>query len=287
MKPAPFAYIRPDSLEAALAILAERPDEARIIAGGQSLMPMLNLRLAQAGLLVDINRISGLDVLSEESGGLRVGATVRHADLLAHVNRSDAFPLLAAAIPFIAHQAVRNRGTICGSLALADPASELPACALCLDAEITAASTRGRRVIPASDFFLGLYETALAPDEMIVDVLFPRAQAGWRFGFEEVFRRRGDFAMAGIATGMNVVGGVIEQARIILFGVADRPIRAIAVEDALNNERLAAPTVQERALQTLTEIEVMPSAEYPSAYKQHLLSVLLQRALVEHAKGAS
>jgi carbon-monoxide dehydrogenase medium subunit len=287
MKPAPFAYIRPDSLDAALVALAERPDEARIIAGGQSLMPMLNLRLAQAGLLVDINRIPGLDVLSEEPAGLRVGATVRHADLLAHVARSDAFPLLAVALPLIAHQAVRNRGTVCGSLALADPASELPACALCLDAEITVASTRGRRVIPASDFFLGLYETALAPDEMIVDVLFPRAQADWRFGFEEVSRRRGDFAMAGLANGMNVVNGVIEQAHIVLFGVADRPVRATAAEDALTGERLAAPATQERALEALAAIEVAPSGEYSSAYKRHLLSALLRRALADHAKGAS
>ncbi len=282
MKPAPFSYIRPASLDAALAALAERPDEARILAGGQSLMPMLNLRLAQAGLLVDINRIPGLDAISEEPAGLRVGATVRHADLLAYAARSNAFPLLAAAMPFIAHQAVRNRGTVCGSLALADPASELAACALCLNAEITATSTRGRRVIPASYFFLGLYETALALDEMIVDVLFPRADAGWRFRFEEVSRRRGDFAIAGIANAMRVVDGFVDQARIVLFAAADRPVRASAVEDALIGERLADPAIRERAVEALAEVDVMPSGEYPTVYKRHLLSVLLRKAFDDH-----
>lgn len=281
MKPAPFAYVRPTSVEAALTVLAERPDDARILAGGQSLMPMLNLRLAPVGLLVDINRIPGLDSIAEEPEGLRVGATVRHADLLAHVVRSGAHPLLAAAMPFIAHLAVRNRGTVCGSLALADPASELPACALCLGAKITVASTQGRRVLPAREFFLGLYETALAPDEMIVDVLFPRADAGWRFGFQEVSRRRGDFAIAGMASATRSAGTVIDEARIVPFAVADRPVRASAVEEALTGVRLADPAARERAVAALARVEVVPSGEYPASYKRHLLSVLLRRTLAD------
>jgi carbon-monoxide dehydrogenase medium subunit len=279
MKPARFEYVRPVSVEAALSALSERPDDARILAGGQSLMPMLNLRLAQAGLLIDINRISELNALVEDEGGLRVGATVRHADLLAHVARSDGFPLLASALPFIAHQAIRNRGTVCGSLALANPASELPACALCLDAEITAASVRGRRVIPASAFFLGLYETALAPDEMIVEVFFPRSQAGWRFGFEEVARRHGDFALAGLASGIQAVEGIIRNVRLIFFGVADQPVRARAVEAELIGKSPADPAARKRAVEALSEFEVISSDEYPAEYKRHLTGVLLRWAL--------
>jgi carbon-monoxide dehydrogenase medium subunit len=283
MKPARFEYVRPTSVGAVLSALSRRPDDARILAGGQSLVPMLNLRLAQPGLLIDINGIPELNALVEEEAGLRVGATVRHADLLAHVVRSDGFPLLVSAMPFIAHQAIRNRGTVCGSLALADPASELPACALCLDAEITAASVRGRRFIMASEFFLGLYETALAPDEMIVEVFFPRSQTGWRFEFEEVARRHGDFALAGLASGVQAVDGIIKNVRLVLFGVADRPVRARAAEAELLGRSPADPAARKRAVEALSEMEILSSGEYPAEYKRHLAGVLLRRTLARHA----
>jgi carbon-monoxide dehydrogenase medium subunit len=285
MKPAPFEYFRADSLGAALSALAKRPDDARILAGGQSLMPMLNLRLAQPGLLVDINRIPGLNALTDEERGTRVGATVRHADLLDHAAGPGGHPLLARAMPYVAHQGIRNRGTACGSLALADPASELPACALCVDAEITVASVRGTRTVRASEFFVGLYETALEADEMIVDVLFPRPEPGWRFGFDEVSRRHGDFALAGMACAVCVRDGAVAEARIVLFGVADRPVRASAAEQALIGTPLGDLAAHRRATAALDEVDVEASGEYPTAYKRHLAAVLLRRLLSRHAEA--
>lgn len=280
MKPSRFDYVRPASLDETLEHLAIHGDEARILAGGQSLVPMMNLRLAAPALLVDINRVLGLDRLVEDEAGLRVGATVRHAELMAHVSRSDAYPLLASALPFVAHGGVRNRGTVCGSLALADPASELPACALCLEAEIGVVSQTGRRVVPARDFFRGLYETALAPGEMIEEVLFPSATQGWRHHFEEVSRRRGDYAIAGLAAGLQVGEDRIADARLVLFALSDRPVRASAAERSLIGTAPGDKDAVRRAEAALVyEVEIIPSGEYTAAYKRHLASVLLRRAL--------
>ena len=275
MKPARFDYARPETLADALALLDSHGDAARILAGGQSLVPMLNLRLAAPALLVDIGRLPGLDTIVEEERGIRVGALVRHADLLAFSGRTGRDELLAAALPFVAHQAVRNRGTVCGSLALADPASELPACALCLDAEMTLVSCGGRRVLSASDFFVGLYQTALRPDEMIVDVAFPRLAGEWRFAFEEVCRRHGDFAMAGLAAAFRVEDGIVAESRLAFFGVSDRPVRATLAEAAMSNRQVGDPT----GAFDLSDVEVLDSSEYSAGYKRHLMAVLLRRAV--------
>lgn len=280
MKPARFDYLRPHTLDEALGHLASHDGEARILAGGQSLVPMLNLRLATPSVLVDINRLPGLDVLAEEERGLRVGALVRHADLAAHVRNSGRHPLLAAALPFVAHQGVRNRGTVCGSLALADPASELPACAVCLDAEIGIAAAAGRRVVPAASFFQGLYETALEPAEMIVDVVFPRADPTWHFRFEEVARRRGDFAIAGLASAFRISAGLVAEARLVFLALGDRPARSVGLEGRLIG---AAAADAPRAFDSLREgdlaVEITDSGDYTAAYKRHLAAVLVRRAL--------
>jgi carbon-monoxide dehydrogenase medium subunit len=275
MKPARFDYIRPASLTEALDVLRSHGEDARILAGGQSLVPMLNLRLAAPALLVDINRIPGLGQIVQEERGIRVGALVRHAELLRAVSSSASQPLLAAALPFVAHQAVRNRGTVCGSLTLADPASELPACALCLGAEITLASTEGQRVVPGSEFFTGLYETAIRTGEMMTDVLFPRFSDGWRFSFEEVTRRHGDFAIAGLAGAFRIADAAVAECRLAFFGVSDRPVRSYETEAALVGMDLgAAPTKVAAA-----DIDVLESNDYSAAYKRHLMGVLLRRAL--------
>ena len=275
MKPARFDYVRPGSLDEALQALGHHGEEARILAGGQSLVPMLNLRLAAPAVLVDINRIPGLGQIAEEERGIRVGALVRHAELLRAVSSSASHPLLAAALPFVAHQAVRNRGTVCGSLSLADPASELPACALCLDAEITLASSEGRRVVGAADFFTGLYETAIRPGEMVTDVLFPRFPGGWRFAFEEISRRHGDFAIAGLAGAFRIVDGTVAESRLAFFGISDRPVRSFEAEAALVGAR---PGEQLGRL-AASDIEVLESNDYSAAYKRHLIGVLLRRAV--------
>lgn len=285
MKPARFEVRRPETLDRALLDLAEAGEEGRVLAGGQSLVPMLNLRLAAPAILVDINRIDELRVIAQEGDRLRVGALVRHAELLDYVSRTDHHPLLRSALPHVAHLAVRNRGTICGSIALADPASELPACALCLGAELHLASDGASRTVAADRFFVGLYETAVQPGEMIVAASFPAAVPGWHYHFEEVARRHGDFALAGIVAALRVEGGRVAEARIVFFGIADRPLRAEVVETALVGERIDDGLP--RALDGLAALEVSSSAAVSEAYRRHLMGVLLRRAAGTLKEAAS
>ncbi|TCT04197.1 FAD binding domain-containing protein [Aquabacter spiritensis] len=270
MKPAPFAYARPGTLAEAVALLGAEPGAARILAGGQSLMPMLNFRLAQPALLVDINRIADGAVLRQDADGLTLGPLVRHADLLRHCAAGRGHPLLAAALPLIAHSGIRNRGTVCGSLALADPAAELPACAVALDAELDLVSPRGTRRIGAEAFFRGIYETALAEDEMIAAVRFPPADPNWRWTCLEVARRQGDFAIAGLAAGFCATGA--PAARLVAFGVAERPLRLAAAEAALTARGSDA------AVATLADLDLLGGGDYPAAYRRQVLGTLLTRA---------
>lgn len=270
MKPARFDYRRPESVPEALALLAQ--PEAAVLSGGQSLMPMLNLRVARPAMLVDINRIAGLDAIALEGGVLRIGARARHAAVLASPLVAQAAPLLAQALPHVAHAAIRNRGTHGGSLALADPAAEMPACAVCLDATLVAASAaRGERRIAAADFFQGLYSTALEPDELLTRIEYPAAQPGWRFAFLEVARRHGDFAMAGLA--LALLPG--RDARLATCGVEAAPRRLPEAEAAL-----VAGDV-EGACAVLRSLEAMGTAETPAAYRLHLAQVLLRRAATQ------
>lgn len=280
MKPARFAYARPRSLPEAIDLLARHQSDAAILAGGQSLMPLLNLRMAQPAILIDINAIAGLGDITRQGDRIVIGSRARHSDVLRSVVLREANSLLLHAMPFVAHAAIRNRGTLGGSLALADPAAEMPACAVCLDAEIVALSCRGERTIPAADFFGGLYTTALASDEVIVRVSYPALDATWRVVFDEIARRRGDFAMAALALRVRVIDGRIDDCRIVFGGVEAYPRRMTKVEAALigrdvtdDGARAAAAVVLDDALMPLE------GGEYSPAYRRQLARVLLGRLL--------
>src|SRR5918996_3922519 len=197
MKPAAFDYHRPTSLAETFDLLDRYGDDGRLLAGGQSLVPALNMRLATPRAVIDINRLPGLDAIAVTAEGLVIGALARHAAVERSPLVREHAPLIAAAMPYIGHSAIRSRGTFGGSLALADPAAELPACVMALDATIRVESRRGRRDIAAGAFFRGVYTTALEPGEVLVEVLIPRAAGGWRSGFDELARRHGDFALVG------------------------------------------------------------------------------------------
>ncbi len=265
MKPARFDYARPATLAEALALLA-KPDTA-VLAGGQSLMPMMNLRVARPARLVDINRLP-LGEIALGNGVLRIGALARHAAVLASPLVAQAAPLLPQALAQVAHAAIRNRGTLGGSLSLADPAAELPACMLALDATLVAASAaRGERRIAASAFFHGLYSTALEPDELLLRAELPAAAPGWRYAFLELARRHGDFAMAGLALALGP-----GAARLALCGVEAGQRRQPAAEAALAAGDLPA------AIAALGTAEAMDSPDLPAAQRVHLAQVLLRRA---------
>ena len=224
MKAAPFAYARPATIEAAVAELARADGDGKVLAGGQSLVPVLAMRLARPSVLVDINQVGGLGELSLDRDGanpaLSVGATVRQRRL-EHDERAAAVPLLGLALPWVGHRELRSRGTVCGSLAHADPAAELPAVAACLDATLEVAGPSGPRTVAARDFFAGAMTTALGPDEVLTAVRFPVAGPGEGFGFAEFARRHGDFALAGVAVR---VRRSPRQAVLAAFGVSDRPV---------------------------------------------------------------
>ncbi|MGW4527409.1 FAD binding domain-containing protein [Amycolatopsis sp. NPDC004378] len=222
MKAAPFAYVRPSSLQDAIAELASTGGGGKVIAGGQSLVPVLAMRLARPETLVDITSVPELDHVGVTGGHLEIGATVRQR----RIERdpvSAAVPLLGMALPWVGHRELRSRGTVCGSLAHADPAAELPAVACCLNAELTVTGPGGARRVPAREFFSGAMTTALGADDILTAVRFPVAAAGEGFGFAEIARRHGDFALAGVVARVRVRGAEIE-AELTGFGVSDRPV---------------------------------------------------------------
>ncbi|KMO41371.1 molybdopterin dehydrogenase [Methylobacterium tarhaniae] len=233
MKAPDFAYARPASLDEALALLAAHGEDAVPLAGGQSLVTTLNLRLSAPSVLVDLNAIPGLSGITEAEGVVRVGAMARHREVGTSEIVRARLPLLAAAMPHIAHPAIRNRGTIGGSVALADPATEWPACCLALDATIVVRGPQAERRIAARDFFQGLYATALRPGEIVVAVEFPLPASDAVWGFDELARRRGDYALAGLAATARRTGAGLADMRLAFFGLADRPVLAVAAAAAL------------------------------------------------------
>lgn len=285
MKPVRFQYACPETLDEALALLAEHGSDAAVLAGGQSLMAMLNLRLAAPSIVIDINRIPGLERIARHVERLELGARVRHNDVLRSAEVRAAAPLLPMALAHVAHEAIRNRGTLGGSLALADPAAELPACAVCLDAAITVASAAGERTIGAADFFKALYTTALEPGELLLHVTVPVRDASWRFAFDEVARRHGDFALAGIAFGARIEDARITECRIVFTGVEPTSRRIARSEACLVGAELASREAATEAVAALArELEPMENSDYPADYKLHLAGVLLARALAEVAQ---
>lgn len=269
MKPAPFDYLRAASLDEAVAALAANTG-AKVIAGGQSLVPMLNFRLVDAPLFVDISGIDGLSGISEtEDGGIRIGALTRHFDLETSAVIRDRYPVLHEAMKHVAHLAIRNRGTIGGSLSHADPAAELPAMAVLLDAEIVAKGPGGERRIMARDFFEAPLTTKLASDEIVTAVELPSLPAGTGWGFEELAQRRGDFVVAGVAA--LVADG---NARIAVFGAHDTPLRATKAEQAFGSDGIDAAVAALGA-----EIDPSDDLHGSADYRRHLAGVLCKRAL--------
>ena len=279
MKAPRFAYARPASVAEALALLAEHKDEARVLAGGQSLVPMMNFRVAAPKVLVDINRIAALSGIKVTRNHVRIGALARHAELERSADIARHLPLVAAAMPHVAHPAIRNRGTFGGSCALGDPAAELPACAIALGASFVVAGKKGERRVAGQDFFKGLYATALRADELLVAAEFPLPKPGYASAFGELARRHGDYAMVGLAAHGSTLGKKFSDMRVVFFGVADRPQRAARFERALDGQPATAKAIA-AALAGL-DADLSPRADLhgSAATKLHLAKVLAARVL--------
>jgi CO/xanthine dehydrogenase FAD-binding subunit len=282
VKPAWFDYYAPRSLDEALRILADAGANGRVLAGGQSLMPMLNCRLVNPDVLVDINRIDGLNRLDDTQDCLTVGALVRHADLLHDHRVRESWPLLFEATKQVAHPAIRNRGTVCGSIAHNDPAAEHPSVLVTLDGTVVIAGAAGRRELAAEQFFTGILSNALQPGEMVVAVRYPRSPAGTGAGFVEFARRLGDFAIAGAAATLTVRDGVCERARLTIVGMGQGPVRARAAEDALTGRRLGDEgdeAFADAAEKAKAAVEPADDVHASAAYRRHLAGVMAKRAL--------
>jgi carbon-monoxide dehydrogenase medium subunit len=283
MKAPRFAYARPASIAEALALLAEHKDEARVLAGGQSLVPMLNFRLAAPKVLVDINRIAGLAGIKITKDHVRIGALTRHVELERSPDIARHLPLIAGAMPHIAHPAIRNRGTFGGSCALADPAAELPACALALGATFILAGKKGERRVAADDFFKGLYATALQAGELLVAAEFPLPKPGHASAFGELARRHGDYAMVGIAAHGSTQGKFADM-RVAFFGVGDRPQRAAQFERALDGQPATAKTLEGALAKLDADLDPRADLHATAATKRHLAKVLAGRVLKQFAE---
>lgn len=280
MKPAPFAYHRPESLEEVLALLAEHGDDAKLIAGGQSLVPMMNFRLVAPEHLIDLGGVGGLDGIGETDGEIVVGARVRHADLAASPLVRERCPLVAAAAETIGHWAIRQQGTIGGSLAHADPAAQLPLVAATLEAEIEATGPKGLRRIAAADFFEALMTTALAPDEVLTAVRFPLRRPGQGWSFDMRARRAGDFALVAVAATLTVADGRIEAARVGIGGVGDVPAVPDAVARALVDRPATAEAAAEAADAARSAVEPMGDPRVPAEFRRDLVQALTRRAVL-------
>jgi carbon-monoxide dehydrogenase medium subunit len=280
MKPAPFEYHRPASLLETFDLLERYGDDGRVLAGGQSLVPALNMRLATPRAVIDINRLPGLDGIRLAPEGLVIGALARHESVERSPLVREHAPLLGMAMPHVGHEAIRTRGTVGGSLALADPAAELPACAVALDATVRVEGRRGRREVRAGDFFRGIYTTALEPGELVVEVVIPRV-AGWRSGFQELARRHGDFALAGVAARALVERGAIGEARLVFFGVGPAPLRARGAEAALAGRPADAEAIAAARRALDAALDPPGDVHGSPALRRHLAGVLLARVIGE------
>lgn len=279
MKAPAFDYQAPRSVEEALALIGEFGDDARLLAGGQSLVPLMNFRLARPSVVIDLNGLDELSYIAEEDDGLRIGAMTRQAQVERSGAIAGGWPLLAEAIALVAHPAIRNRGTIGGSLAHADPAAELGAVASCLDAELELRSRAGSRRVLARDFFQGAYSTCLEPTEMVTEVRFPRPRQG-AAAFVEMSRREGDFALAGVAATVELdEERRCRDARIAFCGVEPSPWRPAAVEAALKGETLSQDLLAEASALAADAMESYDDVHASARYRRHLSVVLCRQAL--------
>jgi aerobic carbon-monoxide dehydrogenase medium subunit len=279
MKPAAFHYERPATVAAALDLLGQGACDTRILAGGQSLVPMMNFRLAKPERLIDINRIAGLDYIRRDGNEIVIGALARHADVKDSKLVADACPLIHAAYEWVAHGAVRNRGTLCGNLCHADPASEMPAVMLALQANLVARSKAGERKIAARDFFRGMYENALKPNEMLVEVRVPVTSAEQSHGFAEVSMRKGDFAWAAIATLVTVKGGKIERAAIAAAGIGSNTVRLKAAEDAIAGQAPSQAAFDKAGQAAYDSVNPSGDVANSAQYRRDLVRALVSRTL--------
>ncbi len=288
MKPPRFEYVRAKSAAEAASLLQQHDGDARILAGGQSLVPMLNMRLARPGILIDLNGVSALDYVREDNGWLAIGAMTRQRTIERSGVVRSRQPLLHAATLLIGHPQIRNRGTVGGSLAHAHPASEYPAVAVALGAELRATGPRGERVLKADDFFITYMTTSLEPAELLTEVRLPvlPTRTGW--AFQEVARRHGDFALAGAAVTLTLdAGGRCEDARIAVFGATPKAVRALAAEQTLAAEMPGDGVFAEAARQASAGLEDPLADIHASAdYRRHLVGVLTRRALAEATERA-
>jgi carbon-monoxide dehydrogenase medium subunit len=273
MKPAPFAYLRPSTLEEALTALAGEQG-AKVLAGGQSLVPLLSMRLAAPSTLVDINALPDLGDVTCDASGVRVGALARHAEVLASTDAAEVQPLLALALSHVAHPTIRNRGTTVGSLVHADAAAEMPMVLRLLEGSVDVASVRGRRTIPAAELFAGPLESTLAHDEVAVEAFFPALAPGGGVAFQEIARRHGDYALVGVAALVETDGGEVVKARLGYVSVSDVPV-VVDVTDALDDPAATA----------LAELEPADDIHATADYRAHLVRVLTDRVVRSAQEG--
>ena len=289
MKPAPFEYVAPESLEEATSLLGEHGEVGKILAGGQSLGPLLNMRLASPEVLIDINRLNELSYIRQRDGYLEIGALARQRT----VERSPAiprrWPLISDAMPYVGHMTLRNRGTVCGSIAHADPAAELPAVATALDAELRVLGPEGERTLPATDFFLSYMTTNLEPEELLAEVRFPPPQPRTGHAWFEIARRHGDYALVGVAAVLTLRDdGACDAARLVYTGVAPVPFDAREAADLLVGEQPSEDSFAEVAEHAAKTSEPGTDVHASAGYRRHLLGLLTRRALgkaLERARG--
>jgi aerobic carbon-monoxide dehydrogenase medium subunit len=286
MKLPHFDYEAPTTVSEAVGLLAEHLDEASVLAGGQSLIPLLAMRLAHPEVLIDINGIAGLSGVSAADGCVAIGAMTREYVAEDSQTVADTVPLLAAALPLIGHEAIRSRGTIGGSLAHADPAAELPAVARALDAEFVVRGQSGERVVPAAEWFEGFLTTSRRPDELLVAVRFPTAERGTGSSFQEVARRHGDFAIVGLAASLTLSDGAISDARLAFSGVSDVPVRAVGAEDLLAGEGPSPELFEEAAHRATDDLDPPADLHGSSEYRRKVAAALVRRGLRSAADNA-
>ena len=283
MKPAPFDYADPHTVDEAVSLLQEHEGDAKILAGGQSLVPLLNMRLARPGIIVDIGRLAGLDYIRDDGEALAIGAMTSQRSIERSPLVHEQQPLLEAATSYIAHPQIRNRGTFGGSIAHADPAAEYPALAIALDMRMKAAGPNGERVIAAADFFVTYLTTALEPSELLTEIRVPKLPDNSGWSIQEVARRHGDFALAGAIVTLTLAdGGSCSDARIALFGVGSMPLRAREAEQLLIGEELNDGLIERAGQRASAEIdEPLADIHATSEFRRHLTGVLTQRGLSE------
>jgi CO/xanthine dehydrogenase FAD-binding subunit len=281
LKPAEFQYHRPRTIEDALALLKENGDDGKILAGGQSLMPLMNFRLAEPAHLIDINFIDGLDYIRSDHGVIKIGCLTRQSRALEDALVRQRCPLLAAALAHVGYAQTRNRGTCCGSLAHGDPAAELPAVLLALDGSVTVGNSIGKREIAARDFFQSYLTTALESDEMVLEASIPEQPAGAGSSFMEFARRFGDFAIVGVAASLLLANDSITDVRIALTGVGDRPWRERKIEESLLGKKATVQLFEHAADEVAASISPSSDIHASESYRRSLARVLTRRALAD------